>query len=587
MKIIPIAKRWGWVLICALLIVVPGANHWIKSSLERPKIQDEDWVDKTIDQMTLEEKVGQLFIVGFHNGDAPAYEMNQQAKRLISQKYVGGIILFDRNVGTPRQVGELSNQLQRTAQTSSSGIPLLISVDQEGGAVARLKQGVTLFPGNMVLGASRDEKLAYQAGKVTASELRAMGINMDFAPSLDINNQPANPIIGVRSYGSDPTLVSKMGIAQMRGFRDGNVLSVVKHFPGHGDTSTDSHIGLPTVDQPYSRLNNVELRPFKAAIKADADAIMSAHITFPAIDPTPGLPGTLSKKVLTGLLRERLGYQGVIITDDMEMGAIIKNYGTAEATVRAVKAGADLILISHDLTRQEQSINAVLNAVHKGIISEKRINDSLRRILKMKAKKLDKDAIVKSPMASVHQIKNRVGTSENKSWALRVAQQGSTLIRNQKHVLPLSAQKTPELLVASPVEAEEMGKAFQKRGFQTSVRSLDPKMDAKQVAKLRLDAKEMDAIILGAYQWKTHPDRARLAQAFEKTGKPVVVVGLDTPYDLMAAPHVKTYLAVYGYRPVSMEAAAEVITGTSKAKGRLPVSIPGLYPAGTPSILIK
>ncbi|SFS44181.1 beta-N-acetylhexosaminidase [Marininema halotolerans] len=601
MKIIPAFKRWGWLWVSVLLIVVFGVIYFINftsgpSSQPKDASQDkmnesskqkDDWIDKTIDRMTLKEKVGQLFIVGFHNEEQPAYEMNQQAKRLIQQKHVGGIILFDRNISSPQQVGKLDNQLQETARASSSGIPLFISVDQEGGVVARLKKGVTLFPGNMTLGATRDEKLAYQSGKVMGQELRAMGINMNFAPSLDINNRPSNPIIGVRSYGSDPALVTTMGIAQMKGFQAGNVLSAIKHFPGHGNTSTDSHIGLPTVDQPYSRLDQVELVPFKAAIKEGADVIMSAHITFPAIDSTPGLPGTLSKKVLTGLLRERLGYQGVIVTDDMEMGAIVKNFGAADATVRAVKAGADLILISHDLKRQEQSIDAVIDAVHKGTISEKRIDASLRRILNLKAKRFDQNAIVYSPKASIDEINDQIGTSENHQWALQVAQKGSTLLRDKEHVLPLSPKKAHKLLVTSPLETDTMAKALRNKGFETVVRPLTPKMETTGISEVVQQAKGVDAIILGAFQWKGHPDRVQLAQALQETGKPVIVVGMDTPYDLMAMPEVKTYLAMYSFRPVAMEAAAEVITGNIQAKGKLPVSIPDMYPVGTSSLPTK
>ena len=216
--------------------------------------------------------------------------------------------------------------------------------------MTEIREGVTQFPGGMTLGASGNPDLARRSGRVVGDELRGMGINMNLAPVLDVNNNPKNPVIGIRSFSGDPHQVVDMASAQIQGYHDGGVLTVVKHFPGHGDTSTDSHIDLPTVTHSMDRLNRVELVPFKEVLNR-TDAVMSAHITFPALDDTPGLPGTLSHKVLTGLLRERLGYDGVIITDDLEMGAIVDNFSAKEAAVRAVKAGADILLISHDLTR--------------------------------------------------------------------------------------------------------------------------------------------------------------------------------------------------------------------------------------------
>ncbi|MFC4077028.1 beta-N-acetylhexosaminidase [Salinithrix halophila] len=530
--------------------------------------------------MTLEEKVGQMFIVGFQNGDRPAREMNRQANILIRKDHVGGIILFDRNIGTPRQVGHLTNQLQDTALAVSPQIPLFVSVDQEGGKVARIREGVTNFPGNMALGAARDEELAYQAGRVIGEELRAMGINMNLAPSLDVNNNPANPIIGVRSFSGDPSLTSVMAKANLRGYREGNVLSVIKHFPGHGDTSMDSHVDMPTVDHPFSRLNRVELVPFKSAIREGVDAVMSAHITFPSIDDTPGLPGTLSKKVLTGLLREKLGYDGVIMTDDMEMGAIVENFGSAEAAVRAVKAGADIVLVCHDLTRQQQSIHAVIDAVKKGEISEKRIDHSLQRILRLKAKKLGEHAILHQPKSRTDQMAGKVNTPENRKWAAQAAQMAITPVRNERGVLPLDPRLSGEILAVSPTGAEELGKALKGEGFQTGVRSISMQPKPEEVQQLVHDAASADVVILGAFQWRVNDAQAKLAAELKKTGKPLIVLGLDTPYDLMAASGVKTYLALYSSQPVSMRAAARVIAGRARAEGKLPVRVPGMYPLG-------
>src|SRR5690606_667232 len=256
---------------------------------------------------------------------------------------VGGVILFARNIRDPVQVANLTRSLQQLAQSSGARIPLFIATDQEGGIVARLRSPAAVMPGAMALGAASSPELAYEAGRSTARQLLAVGINMNFAPVVDVNNNPANPVIGVRSFGEDPELVAELGAAFIRGQQEEGVISTAKHFPGHGDTDTDSHIALPRADHPRVRLDQVELVPFRAAIAAGVDAIMTAHVTFPSIDPTPGLPATLSHRVLTGLLREELGHEGLIVTDAMEMQAITANFGIAEAAVRAVEAVGDMV----------------------------------------------------------------------------------------------------------------------------------------------------------------------------------------------------------------------------------------------------
>lgn len=342
---------------------------------------------RNLTEWTLREKIGQMVMCGF-DGKEPT----EGIRMLIRDYRLGGVIYFRRNVGTAAETAALSAELQRMA-AEVSDVPLWIAVDQEGGMVARIDQDVTVMPGNMALGAGRDAALAHDTALACAADLRRMGININFAPCLDVNNNAANPVIGVRSYGERPELVAELGAAVIRGYQAGGVAACAKHFPGHGDTVADSHYELPVVPHDRERLERVELVPFRAAVKAEADAIMTAHVRFPAHEDT-GLPATLSSKILTGLLRDRLGFAGMIVTDCLEMKAISDTVGIGRGAVMAVKAGADLVLVSHRLDRQLEALEALHEAVQSGEIEETRIDDAVRRILAIKERRLGKAAVV-------------------------------------------------------------------------------------------------------------------------------------------------------------------------------------------------
>lgn len=540
----------------------------------------DEWVERKLREMSLEEKVGQMFLVGFQNGNQPALEMNEQARALIQDYHVGGMVLFDRNVESPEQVAKLNDAMQSVAVNSSAGIPLFISIDQEGGKVMRIRDGVTVFPGNMSLGATGDAELSRQSGKVMGEELRALGINMNLAPSLDVNNNEKNPIIGVRAFSSDPDQVAEMGIAQMMGFREGGVLSVAKHFPGHGNTDSDSHIDLPTVSHSMEQLEEVELKPFRQAVDEEVDAVMSAHITFPAIDDTPGLPGTLSSRVLTDLLRKEWGYNGVIMTDDMEMGAIVDNFGAGDAAVKAVKAGADILLIAHEWERQKESIETVIHAVEKGEISEKRIDQSTRKILQLKVKPIGKGSIVDHPDADTDMLAKKLATPGHIRQAEMVAEQSITLLRDPNNQLPLSPSTTSRILVLTPASAEEWKQAFQGAGFQVETRSipLEPKAAERQEALAAVAAH--DTVVVALSQTQMRPDQQQLVAELNQSGKTVIAVGMDTPYDVAALPPNIPYIAAYSSRPVAIRAAVDVLTGEKDPGGKLPVEIPASNPLG-------
>ncbi len=323
--------------------------------------------------MALREKIGQLFMVGF-SGTA----VSKDVASLVTDYQPGGVILFSRNLEALGQIVQLTNDLQRL----STGSPLLIAIDQEGGRVSRLPAEFTLFPSCAVLGACRSYDLAYAAAATTAAELRAVGINMNMAPVLDVNSNPANPVIGDRAFGADPTTVCEMGQATVAGLQDNKVIACGKHFPGHGDTAADSHKELPVVEAPVERLREIELPPFRHAIAHGVMTLMTAHVLYRAWDPR--WPATLSSTILTTLLREEMGFDGVVVTDDLEMRAIIDHYGVEEAAVRAFLAGADMLLICQDPARAVTAIRAMERAVEDGTIPPGRLESSLGRIARLK-----------------------------------------------------------------------------------------------------------------------------------------------------------------------------------------------------------
>jgi len=366
-------------------------NNGIIDNNKKPRktdpIQEED-VDitkKQIEEMTLDEKLGQMVLVGFSG-----YSLDDNIKKMIEEHHVGGIILFKRNIKDEDQLLNLINTLKDF--NGINKIPLFISVDEEGGRITRMPQGLKKLPTSRTIGKVDNGDFSFMIGKILARQLSTFGFNMNFAPVLDINSNPKNQVIGDRAFGSDVDIVNKLGIQTMKGIQSGGVISVVKHFPGHGDTSVDSHVGLPFVDNDIERLKSFELIPFMEAIRNDADSIMIAHILLTEIDPEN--PASISKTIITDILRKELDFQGVIITDDMTMGAISNSYDIGEASIKSVIAGTDIIMVAHGYENELAVIGALKEATRVGIISEERINDSVYRILNLKEKyKINSDLI--------------------------------------------------------------------------------------------------------------------------------------------------------------------------------------------------
>lgn len=338
-----------------------------------------DPIQAKIDQMTLDEKIGQMVIIGLDGTKA-----SDDAVDMISDYRVGGFILYKDNIKSAKQTLTLLNMLKKLNVESAGGIPLWLSVDQEGGKVSRMPNEITSFPSAQSVGAANNDAYSYRFGQAIGLTLKSLGFNMNYAPVLDINSNPDNPVIGSRAFGADADTVSRHGIETMKGLQAERVAAVAKHFPGHGDTSVDSHLDLPVVDKSLKQLEQFELLPFVQAIKQDADAVMVAHLLLPKLDESN--PASLSKPVITGLLRDKLGYEGVVMTDDMTMGGIVKHRDIGEAAVLSVLAGTDIVLVGHNLNKQKQVLQALKDSAVSGKLTEEMIERRVHRILSLKAK---------------------------------------------------------------------------------------------------------------------------------------------------------------------------------------------------------
>ncbi|MDR6597669.1 glycoside hydrolase family 3 protein [Saccharothrix longispora] len=529
--------------------------------------------------MTLEQKVGQLFVTYVH-GQAPDEQHPGNLRdfgvaspaEVVAEFQPGGVIYFNNssydNIDTPRQIATLSNGLQR-----ASRIPLAISTDQEMGIVTRIGAPATQFPGNMALGAGRSAQDAERAARITARELRAMGVNQNFAPDADVNSNPANPVIGVRSYSSDPALAAELTAAQVRGYqgrllgRD-SVSATAKHFPGHGDTAEDSHTSLPTVDRTAEQWRELDAPPFEAAIAAGIDSIMTAHITMPRIDPS-GEPATLSKPTLD-LLREELDYDGVVITDSLAMAGVRQLHGDAEIPVLALKAGVDQLLMPVDL---RLAIDSVVAAVRGGELTERRIDQSVLRVLRMKLLR----GMLTSPRVDVEGVGAVVGAPEHLADARRITDRTITAVRNDAGVLPLAARPTAALVTGwGETTTRTLAGVLGGTALPTGTAPTEA-----QVAAAVQAAATADVVVVLTNGLSARPAQQTLLTRLLATGKPVVAVAAQNPYDVAhtAAP---TWLATYSYSAVSMESLARVITGEVRPAGRLPVDVPGPtpYPLG-------
>ncbi len=552
--------------------------------------------------MTLEEKVGQLFVTYAYGATADTTNAADvannrtahgvdNAKALIEKYHLGGVIYFawSNNVNNPPQIAGLSNGVQRVAMGAKSKIPLLISTDQEQGVVVRVGPPATQFPGNMALGAGRTEADAYDAAYIGGEELGAIGINQNFGPVADVNVNPANPVIGVRSFSSDPSLVSTLTSAQVKGYEDAGVSSTAKHFPGHGDTAVDSHTGVPLITHTRDEWEQIDAPPFKAAIKRGIDSIMTAHIIVPSLDPA-GDPATLSKPILTDILRKNMGYDGVVITDSLGMQGVRDKYGDDRVPVLALKAGVDQLLMPPSI---DVAYNAVLAAVQSGELTKKRIDESVFRVLRLKMRK----GLFANPYVDESKVGSVVGTPAHLARAQEIADRTTTLVKNDDDALPLP-ESTGKVLVTGwgVTTTRTLGDQIAARGPQTSVLETGLNPNQARIDAAVAQAKANDVVVVltnKAWDGRTTgganggPGQQRLVQALLDSGTPVVVAAVRDPYDIAHFTDAPTYVATYSYAGPSLGSLAKVLFGEITPAGKLPVTIPtaddpdtALYPYG-------
>jgi beta-N-acetylhexosaminidase len=549
-------------------------------------------VAAAMQSMSVEEKVGQLFFQNVYGSDAttpdarniPLYGVASPAE--VVQKYhLGGVIYFawTDSVKNPPQITGLSNGLQKAAIGSGAHVPLMIATDQEQGVVTRIGPPATQFPGSMALGAGRSTSDARTAAAITGQELKAMGINTDFAPDADVNVNALNPVIGTRSFSSDPALVSSMVTAQVNGYqKDAGINATPKHFPGHGDTATDSHTGIPLITHSRAQWEQIDAPPFKAAITAGTDMIMSGHLVVPALDPS-GDPATLSKPILTDILRGELGFKGVIITDSLAMQGVRDMYGDPEVAVRAVLAGVDNLLMTPDM---DGAYAAVLAAVDSGRISEQRLNESVSRILQLKLKQ----GILFHPYTDASRLDSVVGTPAHLATANAITDRTTTVIKNENATLPMAVGGTKILVTGYGLATTTtLADALTRRSATVTTTVTGAAPTDAAIADAVAKAAGQDAVVVTTMKaWDTSVTdptggQKRLVAALLATGTPVVVVAVRDPYDIAYLPGVSTYLATYSYSPVAIESAVRVIVGEVAPAGKLPVDIPV---AGDPATVL-
>lgn len=542
---------------------------------------------------SLRKKIGQMFMFGFNGHEVPLH-----MQTLIEDYQIGGIIYFRRNLRDAGQVSDMTAELQRLSE-----VPLLIAIDQEGGMVVRMERDVTVMPGNMALGATGDIQGTYNAARICGEELRRMGINMNFAPCLDVNNNPHNPVIGVRSYGEDPKLVGRLGIAAAHGYQYANVVATVKHFPGHGDTDQDSHLALPLVAHDRARLDAIELAPFREAIAAGVDAVMSAHVIFPAYEEA-NIPSTLSHNILQGLLREQLLFDGVIVTDCLEMNAISESFGVGPGAVMTVKAGADLVLISHRMDRQVEGIEAVIRAVEAGEISEARIDASVVRILRLKEQRKINGAAVAEyiEVAPTEYFEEQLGLEQQpaleqqsvsiaqhvgleSSWDLarRLSEKSVTLVKSEGNFPLNPSLKTLVVwpLVRVNTEVVEVIEQEVTLGlvlgeYIDDIQEISVGIDPteEEITRVLAAAGTVKQVVVATYNAGFSPGQIHIVkQLTSLMAKQLIVVAVRNPFDLMDFTDVPTYLCSYENKPLAMRSLAKVLMGILAPQGKLPVTV--------------
>ncbi len=545
------------------------------------------WAQRTLARMTLREKVGQLMMPFVLGNFAPeGSETHDRIVNVIEQENVGALIM---SVGSPSEVAVKLNDLQ-----NHSKYPLLVAADLETGAGFRFRGavhiptnialgGATTFPSLMAFGATGDPRHAYELGRITALEARAMGVHVPFAPVLDVNNNPDNPIINIRSFGEDPNAVAALGAAFVRGLQDYGAVATGKHFPGHGDTGTDSHLDLPVIRVGRERLDAVELVPFRAAIAAGMQGIMTAHIAVPEITGET-IPATVSKPMLTDLLRSDLGFDGIVFTDAMDMAAVNRLFPRGEAAVRAVLAGADVIVMPRDV---KQAIDAIIEAIDEGRLTEARLDESVGRLLRLK----EDLGLAEERAVPLEMIPQVVGVPEHMEMAREVAERSITLIQNERNLLPLLGTRRARVM---SVSFRNPGDVLSGRYFNGRIRETYPRLVTRSVDEgtnsegyeaLLSRAGRSDLVVVSVYS--NYAGRVELPDATVEFVNELarrrithVVISFGNPYLISLFPNAQVYLLAWSSAQVSQQAAADALFGDVPITGRSPIGMDPFFEVG-------
>lgn len=525
---------------------------------------------KSIAQMTLKEKIGQLVFAGF-----PSTSIDANLKTLISEYKLGNIVLFARNVENIEQLHNL-NQTIYKEMLNEFGIIPLIAIDQEGGMVMRITSEATFWPGNMSVAATKTSQYAYELGKSSGEELRALGINMNLAPSLDINNNPLNPVIGVRSYGDHPKTVTDFGMQAILGLQSTGILATAKHFPGHGDTSTDSHYLLPVIPHDVKRLHEVELYPFKQAIKHQVKAIMSAHVFFTAYEDS-SLPATLSKRVMHDLLRQELGYEGLIISDCMEMKAIDDTYTASKGALMGLLAGLDMVMVSATYAKQKRALELIEQAVLNGSFPEALLDEKVNRVLLAKEKlypTMEEFFLKRSFVEKKQDIINL----DHQKLAAKVVDLSFTKVKGEDFypsdsLLVVAVEPFAQTVIEDVLSKRSIIDALKQAKLPYTGMKIKVNCDDEQIDLVVQEARKNHQVIVFTYNAWANKNQAKLVRRLNMVNRNLTVVSTRNPYDIFAFPQISNYYSLYEYTPNSVASAIAFIKGDLKATGTLPVSI--------------
>ncbi len=539
-----------------------------------------DWVDSQLASMSVEEKIGQMMLMvfrpDFYNSESYGFK---RLVRLVKDYHVGGVMFYR---GMPYEVARAVDRLQ-----SHADLPLLVMADMEWGMPMRVDQ-TTRFLQNMAIGAIGSEEDAYKMAAITAEEAKSIGIHVGFAPVMDVNNNPDNIIINTRSYGEDPAAVGRLGSAFIRGLQDNGIYATAKHFPGHGDTNVDSHLGLPVITASKERIREVELKPFQAAVDAGVKCMMVAHITYSAFPQMEGRPATLDSYFIQDVLREEMGFEGLVFTDAMDMGGITNNYWAGEAAVMAIQSGIDMVLLPPHIERTHAF---VVKAVKEGRIPMSRIDEAVRRLLETKRH----FGLHKTPELNLPGLEKTLAAGKHLAAAEGIANKAITLLRDDKNVIPFSAEANDTALVVAITDVAGASHYLHPLASEVGRRVpfvrpflIDPRTTEAEVQEMLTMVDSVDVVVAGVFvRWGSHkgsmalPDTTvSLLEDFFKVDKPKAVVSFGSPYVIRQLPEVPSYLCAYGTESIAVRAATRAIFGEIPIEAKLPVSIPGYHQVG-------